>query len=265
MICFESGLSSDLRVMLSIAGHDPGGGAGMQADLEAAIAMGVQPVSIISCLTVQDSANVYRLEPVDTELLGEQLACLLDDMPIHACKLGLLGSAGTAELIADLLQAGRLPPVVLDPVLAAGGGSSLSGKHLKEALRTRLLPHTHLLTPNLPEAQALSDQQNPADCAAALCQQGCEQVLITGGHSGGEMVCNQLFDSSGLLQEWHWPRLPGEYHGSGCTLASATAALLAQGIDRLVALEQAQRFTWQSLAQARRIGRHQRTPARHGR
>ncbi len=254
---------SDLPVMLSIAGHDPSGGAGIQADLESAAALGVQGLSLISCLTVQDSGNVRRLQPVDSDLIGEQLDCLIEDIPIDALKLGLLGSQETLELIAQRITDGHLPHPVVDPVLAAGGGLSLTGERLIEALRQRLLPLTRLLTPNLPEAQQLSGQQSLADAAAALCQSGCQQVLITGGHNDEASLINRLYDANGLVQEWNWPRLPGRYHGTGCTLSSAIAALLGKGIEPITALQQAQEFTWQSLAEARRIGHHQLTPARH--
>jgi hydroxymethylpyrimidine/phosphomethylpyrimidine kinase len=256
-------LHSDLPVLLSIAGHDPSGGAGIQADLESAAAFGVQGLSIISCLTVQNSANVRRLQPVELELIAAQLDCLLEDMPIHGLKLGLLGSVGLIDWLGQQLAQARLPTPVLDPVLAAGGGLELSDAELIAALR-RLLPQVRLLTPNLPEAQRLSGQQELADCAAALCQLGAEAVLISGGHNPDTELVNRLYDASGLIQEWAWPRLPGAYHGSGCTLAAASAALLAKGCDLIIALEQAQQFTWNSLAQARRIGQHQLNPGRYG-
>lgn len=253
---------SDLPVLLSIAGHDPTGGAGIQADLETAAALGVHCASLISCLTVQDSGNVARLAPIAAELIAQQLDLLLTDLPVDGCKIGLLGSPETARLLADRVASGKLPPLVLDPILAAGGGTALATQALIDTIKLALFPFTRLLTPNLPEACILSGRRTASDAAAALCDLGCEQVLITGGHEPGNTLRNQLYGPQGLLEEWHWPRLPGNYHGSGCTLASACAALLAKGVPLLAALDEAQRFTWHSLASARRIGRQQLFPNR---
>lgn len=257
---------SDLPVMLSIAGHDPTGGAGIQADLETAAALGVHGASLISCLTVQDSHNVQALEPIATSLLQRQLECLLADIRPQAVKLGLLGSSDTMKLIAGYAKEGHLPNLVLDPVLAAGGGKSLSDGDYLQTLTSELLPQCLLITPNLPEALALSGKKDPAEAAAWLCDRGCAWVFISGGHSpdkGGQLI-NSLYNAQGQQQSWRWPRLPGDYHGSGCTLASAIAALLAKGLALELALQEAQAFVWRSLAQARHIGSGQLFPGRTG-
>lgn len=261
----QSSYPSDLPVMLSIAGHDPSGGAGIQADLETAAVLGVHGCSLITCLTLQDSHNVRALQPIDNAFIERQLELLLADIPVHACKLGLLGSPDTMDVIASFARTGRLPNLVLDPVLAAGGGTVLGNDDYRQAMTRLLLPQSLLITPNLPEAQALSGQQTPADCAAWLCDQGCDWVLISGGHSPDDQhqVVNQLYGQQGLVRAWPWPRLPGDYHGSGCTLASACTALLAKGLVLETALDQAQAFTWRSLSQAHRIGQGQLFPARH--
>lgn len=255
---------SDLPVMLSIAGHDPTGGAGIQADLETAAALGVHGTSLVSCLTVQDSHNVLALEPVNTSFLQQQLDCLLADIRPQAVKLGLLGSSETIRLIAGYARAGRLPNLVLDPVLAAGGGKSLSDDDYLQTLTRELLPQCLLITPNLPEALALSGKQDQAEAAAWLCDQGCAWVFISGGHSPDEkgQLINSLYNAEGLQQSWRWPRLPGDYHGSGCTIASAIAALLAKGLALELALQEAQRFVWRSLSEARHIGSGQLFPNR---
>lgn len=255
---------SDLPVMLSIAGHDPTGGAGIQADLETAAALGVHDTSLISCLTIQDSHNIQALEPVATSLLQRQLECLLADIKPQAVKLGLLGSSDTMRLIAGYARAGHLPNLVLDPVLAAGGGKSLSDGDYIQTLTTELLHQCLLITPNLPEALALSGKEDPAEAAAWLCDQGCAWVFISGGHSPDEdgQLINSLYNAQGLQQSWRWPRLPGDYHGSGCTFASAIAALLAKGLTLELALQEAQAFVWRSLSEARRIGSGQLFPNR---
>ena len=253
---------ADIPVMLSIAGHDPCGGAGIQADIESAAAFGVHTATVITCLTVQDSVNVHALEPVSTELLKQQIETLLADIPINSCKIGLIGSAETAELLASLLKEPGFPPVVFDPVLAAGGGTDLSGERLLDTIRRRLIPSTTILTPNLPEAQRLTNRETHGDCAAELIQGGCANVFITGGHDDADTVINRLYNQQGLMEEWEWPRLPNSYHGSGCTLAAAIAALLAKGVSLRIAVEQAQHFSLRALTSAVTIGRGQLIPKR---
>lgn len=255
-------LFSNNPVMLAAGGHDPCGGAGIQADIEAAAAMGVHAVTALTCLTIQDTGNVCGMEPTDPGLLRRQIETLFADIPIHCCKIGLIGSDGAARVLAELLGAPDAPPLVLDPVLAAGGGANLSGERLIESIRAELIPKCSLLTPNLPEAQRLSGRSTPGDCAAELTRLGCAHVLVTGGHEETDRVINRLYDANGLVNEWEWPRLPHGYHGSGCTLAGAAAALLAKGIDLANAVEQAQRFTWRTLADAMQLGRAQLIPRR---
>ncbi len=251
---------SESPVMLALSGHDPCGGAGIQADIETGTEFGIRVLALISCLTVQDSGNVYQYQPLDPEWLEAQWTTLRADIDFQICKVGLLGSSSIAKWLAKKKD---LPPLVLDPVLTAGGGAKLANNGLTSILCQRLLPRTWLLTPNLPEAQALSGQLTAEDCAQSLCDMGCASVLITGGHDTGNEVINRLFNANGLVADWAWPRLPLGYHGSGCTLASACAALLAKGIPLPMAVEQAQSFTWQTLLNARQIGRHQAFPLRH--
>lgn len=254
-------LLPDIPLMLSIAGHDPCGGAGIQADAESAASLGVHAATIITCLTIQDTANVYAIEQISPEILRRQFETLAADLRIESCKIGLIGFAETAELLAELLD-GSAFPLVLDPVLAAGGGADLASAQLEKTIRHRLIPMTTLITPNLPEARRLTGQLSSDDCAAELIQNGCANVLITGGHDHDDTVINQLYDHHGLVGKWEWPRLPGDYHGTGCTLSSAIAALLAKGVELYAAVEQAQRFTQQTLLSAVTMGHGQRIPKR---
>ena len=223
-------------VVLAVGGHDPVGGAGIQADIEAIAALGSYAATALTCLTVQDTENVLALHPVESWILRAQINAVLDDLPVAVIKVGLLGSVAAVNTLADVLEAHADIPVVLDPVLAAGGGTALSDEALIEAVRVRLLPATFLLTPNTVEAGRLAGESGLEASAAVLLARGARHLLVSGGHERGEEVVNHYFGPDGAREEWRWPRLEGEYHGSGCTLASACAALLARGLPLGMAL-----------------------------
>lgn len=248
---------------MTLAGHDPGGGAGIQADIEAIASQGCYPVSVITCLTVQDTCDVQRIEPVADYLIEQQAEGVLADMPVAAFKIGLLGSMDVVEAVHRILLQAPDVPVILDPILAAGGGKSLSSDILVEAIREYLLPLTTLLTPNVPEAMRLAMAgETLEEQAASLLDQGCEYVLLTGTHAETEQVENALYGDGRRLRTWSWERLPGTYHGSGCTLASACAANLAKGMEISKAVAVAQAYAWGSLQAGRMIGRGQWVPDR---
>lgn len=251
---------NEIKAVLCLSGHDPTGGAGVQADIETLRGLGCHPLTLVTALTVQDTVDVLDIRPQkETEFLA-QADCLLGDMAPAALKIGLLGSCGIANSVAALLS--RLPqiPVVLDPILAAGGGKRLARAELMELMKAKLFPQVTLLTPNTMEARELTGRGSPDECAAELIDMGCKNVLITGTHETGPDVVNRLYGE--LTMEWPWPRLPHTYHGSGCTLAAALAALLAQGWSLDSAAYQAQRFTYESLRSAYPLGRGQYLPNR---
>jgi hydroxymethylpyrimidine/phosphomethylpyrimidine kinase len=251
-------------VLLCLGGHDPVGGAGIQADIETIAALGGHAATVVTCLTVQDSRNVRRLEAVSSAMLREQAEAVLGDMAVAAVKIGLIGSAALVPVIAELLRRHPDLPVVLDPVLAAGGGTELAGADLLAAIREQLLPRTTLITPNLAEAQRLTGATEPDACADALLAAGCQAVLLTGADSAGDApeVLNRLYRPGQRTEHWHWPRLPHSYHGSGCTLAAACACLLAQGLALTEAAAQAQAFTDAALRAGWRPGHGQHLPWR---
>ncbi len=249
-------------VVLCFSGHDPSGGAGIQADIETIFSHCCHPASVITCLTEQDSRNVKKLIPQHPDDIISQAETLLADFDVAAIKIGLIGSASAARAIAHVLAQCPGMPVVLDPVLAAGGGTELAGQELIDALVELLLPLTTIVTPNSAEARHLSGQQDLRDCARWLQQKGAEHVLITGTHEDSKLVHNRLFMPDNLSETFNWERLPHSYHGSGCTLASAIAALLARGLDMFTAVNEAQEFTWQALAAAYRPGHGQHNPNR---
>jgi hydroxymethylpyrimidine/phosphomethylpyrimidine kinase len=240
--------------VLVFSGLDPSGGAGIQADIEAIAAQGAHALPIVTALTVQDNERVREVAPVDAGLLARQAALLLETMPIRAVKLGIPGNRANAEAIAGIVLRLRAHepalPVVLDPVLASGHGNPLARGDAIAALAPLLAVAT-VATPNRPEAAALSGAM------------ACPHVLVTDGHGDGDGgdVVNRWHSRDGV-REWRWPRLPGEFHGSGCTLAASLAARLALGDPMAQALERAQRCCNQALADSYAIAGGQRIPRR---
>ncbi|MEW6415008.1 MAG: hydroxymethylpyrimidine/phosphomethylpyrimidine kinase [Pseudomonadota bacterium] len=255
-------------LVLSFAASDPTGGAGIQADLLTLASMGCHPLSVITALTVQDTARVDDVLAIDAEWVADQARMLLEDVPVAAFKLGLMGSPESIAVIAEILADYPDIPVVLDPVLASGRGDDLATDDMIAAMRDMLIPQTSVLTPNSHEARRLalfeSDEEDLdlAACARRLTDLGCEYVLITGTHEATPRVLNSLYDAGGHVQTDAWDRLPGSYHGSGCTLASAIAAALAFGHDVPTAVREAQNFTYETLKAAFRPGMGQYIPER---
>jgi hydroxymethylpyrimidine/phosphomethylpyrimidine kinase len=261
--------SASPPIVLTFAASDPSGGAGLQADLMTLASMGCHPLSVVTALTVQDTLGVESVQPVDADWVADQARALLEDMPVDAFKLGVLGSLENIAVIAEIVSDYPDVPLVLDPVLASGRGDELASADMTRALRELLLPQTTLCTPNAPEARRLAqveddEDETPAldDCAARMVAQGCEYVLITGTHEPTPKVINTLYGKDGVVRTDTWPRLPGSYHGSGCTLASAVAAMLANGLDLPDAVREAQDFTWHALQKAYRPGMGQWLPDR---
>ena len=257
-------------VVMTLAGNDPSGGAGIAADIETLVSLGCHPAPVITALTVQDTHNVQALLPVESAQVLAQARAILADLPVAAFKVGVIGSADNAAALYTLFSEHPDIPVVLDPVLAAGGGTNLTSAPLLEAIQT-LLSCTTVLTPNSVEARRLTPEADTLEaCAMALLERGCRYVLITGGHESepSTEVVNTLYGNNRRLETWRWPRLPENYHGSGCTLASAIAALLAQihgsrsEESVLSALYRAQHYTWRSLQAGYQAGGGQRLPNR---
>lgn len=256
-------------MVLAFAGSDPSGGAGLQADIMTLSSMGCHPLTVITALTVQDSAGVEGVLTVDADWVSDQARALLEDMPVAAFKIGLLGSVENIAAIAEILSDYPHIPLVLDPVLTSGRGDDLANEEMIVALSELLLPHTTILTPNSLEARRLvqdedieDDDPDLAESARRLIDAGAEYVLITGTHEATTMVVNTLYGESGIVRADSWERLPGSYHGSGCTLASAIAANLANGLDIEDAVRDAQEYTWQALANGFRPGMGQYLPDR---
>jgi hydroxymethylpyrimidine/phosphomethylpyrimidine kinase len=227
----------------------------LQADLLTLAALGCHPLSVLTGLTVQDTSGVEHLEAIPADLVARQARALLAETPVAAFKAGVLASAENVRAVAAIVARHAGTPLVVDPVLASGRGDALAGNAVRKAMLEALVPRTTLLTPNTLEAERLGGAQQLLDL-------GARYVLVTGTHDQTAEVINRLYDAGGLVREDRWPRLPGSYHGSGCTLASAVAAALAKGRSMPDAVRDAQEYTWQALAAGFRSGAGQLLPNR---
>ena len=241
----------------------------MQADIMTLASMGCHPVSVITAITIQDTTGVDDMQPVDGEWIADQARAVLEDIPVAAFKVGVLGSVEAVAAVAEVVSDYPEVPLILDPVLASGRGDELATENIIAAIRELLIPQTTVLTPNSLEARRLAaddgnEQDDPdiAECTRRLLATGCEYVLVTGTHENTAEVVNTLYSSDGVVRSDAWPRLPGSYHGSGCTLASALAATIANGLEIPEAVRDAQEYTWQTLKNAFRAGMGQYIPDR---
>ncbi|MGJ0485304.1 MAG: bifunctional hydroxymethylpyrimidine kinase/phosphomethylpyrimidine kinase [Methylomicrobium sp.] len=249
-------------VVLCFSGHDPSGGAGVQADIETLVSHRCHAASVITALTEQDSRNVKKLLPQTPEDIVSQAHTVLADLDVKAFKIGLIGHYQVAEAIHSILQEHPQIPIVLDPVLAAGGGKAMSDSNLLDAIVDLLLPLTTVLTPNSQEARTLAGLEDLDECGLALLEKGCTYVLITGAHETTPNVSNRLYHDRRCIETYRWDRLPESYHGSGCTLAAAIAGLLAQGLSPAQAAYEAQEYTWNALHHGYLPGKGQHNPDR---
>jgi len=245
--------------VLIIAGSDSGGGAGIQADIKTVTMLGGYAATAITALTIQNTLGVSGVHAAPLEVVEAQARAVLDDIGADVIKTGMLGDAPTVELVARLIEEAALPAVV-DPVMVAKGGAALLAQDAVRAVRERLLPRAALLTPNAPEAEALTgiavaspDDQRRA--GEALLQAGAQAVLMKGGHLPGERVVDILMTASGETV-FEAERIQTRHtHGTGCTLASACATGLAQGLSLTDAVARAWAYVQEALARAPGLGK----------
>jgi hydroxymethylpyrimidine/phosphomethylpyrimidine kinase len=238
------------RVALSIAGSDPSGGAGIQADLKTFHQFGVYGEAIPTLITVQNSVRSSRVEVLEPGLVAEQIAAVLEDMPPHAAKTGALGSAAVVRVVAEAARAFAFP-LVLDPVMSGKHGLALGQSDMLPVLRTELIPLAALLTPNLAEAEALTglriaSLEDMRNAARELIRLGARAVLIKGGHLAGDPVDIGL--DGGSFREFAGERIDTRHtHGTGCTYSAAITAGLARGIPLWEAVAVARRFVQEAI------------------
>jgi len=252
-----------IPVVLVVAGTDSSGGAGMAADIQTVSSLGCHPAMVVTAVTAQDTASVKQFSIVEPELIVAQARAVLEDLPVAAIKTGMLGDTATVTAIASIVADYPHIPLVVDPVLASNAGDSLAEAPIEEAIRVMLAPHARVMTPNGPEARRLAPNADTLEaCAHEIMSCGAEYVLVTGGHEGGGTVVNRLFGGSRHLDDISCPRVAGEFHGSGCTLASAIAANLAHGLPVPAAVSGAVDFTYKSIKHGYRPGMGQHVPDR---
>jgi hydroxymethylpyrimidine/phosphomethylpyrimidine kinase len=250
-------------VVLIFAGNDPTGGAGMAADCLTLSSFGCHPAPVITAITAQDTTGVKQFTCIDTSMIIAQARAVLEDMPVAAFKIGMLGNAAIVSAVASIVHEYPEIPLVVDPVQMSGAGDSLAEEPLDDILRSLLLPRATLITPNSLEARKLAPGADTIDaCAHELMEIGCDYVLITGTHEPTSQVINRLYAHSRLLETFTTDRLPQEFHGSGCTLASACAAGLAHGLESRAAVAEALRYTYNTLKSGHRFGMGQHVPNR---
>jgi hydroxymethylpyrimidine/phosphomethylpyrimidine kinase len=247
--------------VLIIAGSDSGGGAGIQADIKTVTMLDAFAATAVTALTAQNTLGVFGVLAIAPEFIRRQIEVVLDDIGADAVKTGMLHDAGVIEAVAEVLgERASSIPLVVDPVMVAKGGAPLIEPGAIEALTHLLVPQAAILTPNLPEAEILLGR--PIDSLAAmqsaaeqLLGLGCRAVLLKGGHLAGDTVYDVLATAAGL-RVWESPRIDSRHtHGTGCTLASAIAAGLAQGLGVDAAVERAREYVRRAILSAPGLGR----------
>lgn len=247
--------------VLIIAGSDSGGGAGIQADVKTVTALNGFAATAITALTAQNTLGVQSIEEVSADFVIAQIRVVLEDIGADALKIGMLHRREIVEAVADFFDAQEyLPPVILDPVMIAKGGAALVSGDASEAIKSRLIAsHTHILTPNIPEAEELTGMtiETLSDMEKAgrkLLEMGPTAVLMKGGHQQGEYVVDLLVSPEGV-QTFSHPRFDTRHtHGTGCTLSSAIATGIAQGLPVKKAVERALKYVHTAIEQAPGIG-----------
>lgn len=245
------------QAVLALSGLDPCAGAGIVADIEVINHFSLTPLSIITTLTVQNTATVKAVQAVDADLIVAQFNHLQDDIDFKVVKIGLLSSAAQIKAIARLAFD---KTIVLDPIIKSSVGNGLLSADLVDVLVSELLPIAKIITPNVAELRALSNEMNEQKAVEKL---GCEWILLTTTDDCEGQIEHRLYHQSQCIKRFHYAKLSGSYHGSGCTLSSAISALLALDMEVERACEQALDYTYQTLLQAKKVGKIQYHPNRH--
>ena len=245
--------------VLLFSGLDPSGAAGVSADIETINQFGITPLPIITTLTVQNTQNVTFLEATNNSLIQAQFKSIKEDIDFKVVKIGLLGSSSQIKTIAKLLINRTGLFIVLDPIIVSSSDNELSTDSMIEAMRNDLIPLCSLLTPNLSELSSLAPGLNEQSAVASL---KCPWVLVTTSDSSEVEIEHRLYHHSNLVSKFTYKKLPGNYHGSGCTLSSAISALIATDVSVEDSCRRALDYTYQTLLNAKKLGKMQYHPNR---
>jgi hydroxymethylpyrimidine/phosphomethylpyrimidine kinase len=249
-----------VRVALTIAGSDPSGGAGIQADLKTFAAHGVYGLSVVTAITAQSTTGVTSSEAVAADVVTAQIETVVSDIAPHAVKTGMLPNAAVVEAVAAAVEDLDLPLLVVDPIMVATSGTRLTDDEAIAMLKSELLRRAFLVTPNVPEAEALAGiriatEEHRREAAARIVAMGANAVLITGGHFDSPAIIDLLYDGH-RFEEFHAERIAGpDLHGTGCTFSSALTALLATGASLSAAIPKAQAYVAGAIRQAAGLGK----------
>lgn len=256
--------------VLTFGATDPVGAIGIQADLACFAAMGCHGLSVVTAMTIGDTARIEDHEVTDAEWVADQARVVLEDMPVAAFKVGTVGSVENVSVIAEIVSDYPDLPLVLDPFITALPDDAQEGDDLLMAVRELLVPQTTVMLLSVVELTRLAETWREASAedtlafdAMRLIEHGCEYVLVTGTPCELQQVANTLFSEAGVVRHDSWPRLPGTFTGAGSTLSATLAALLANGLDVPEAAFEAQEFTHAALAGAQRLGMGKLVPDRY--
>lgn len=247
--------------ILSFAAADPTCGAGLHADILTIATLGATPLAVTTGVIVQNTSLFEGFLPTDDDWIADQARAVLEDIPVHAFKVGALGNVEAIVAVTEVLADYPDIPVVYDPTLMLGSSSPLADEDFLATIGELLLPLTTVITPSLLEARHLVQDEeegdedlSAADCARRLLELGCDHVLISGRHEQAAQIVNTLYGARGVVRTDAWERLPGSFHGAGNTQSAALASYLGQGMTLSDAVYQAQLFTWNALSKSFRPG-----------
>jgi hydroxymethylpyrimidine/phosphomethylpyrimidine kinase len=249
-----------MRVALTIAGSDSGAGAGIQADLKTFAAHSVYGVSAVTAVTAQNSMGVTMVEPVPADLVTAQIEAVVSDFGVHAAKTGMLANAAIVEAVCAAVRDLDIPLLVVDPVMVAKSGDRLLDDEAMAAIKAELIAQAYVVTPNIPEAEALSnieirDDDSRREAARRIVEMGATAVVIKGGHLPGDEISDLLLVEDEFV-EFRQPRVAGRHtHGTGCTFAASITSHLARGHNLQTAVEGAQRYVAEAIHHAPNLGR----------
>ena len=252
-----------IPIVMSFSATDPCGGAGIQADIETLGTMGCHCVPVVTAITAQDTTAIYQFFPCPSRLVRDQARAILEDMPVAAFKVGMVGTIENVRAIHQILKDYPNIPVVWDPSLQMGLKGVPFDAALLEAFIALILPNVSICTPNIIQARLLAPGADTLDaCAQEIMAHGADFVLITGNHLNANKITNTFYGNYRRLEIFHYERFENAYLGAGCTLSASITGLLAQGIQPAACISQAQDYTMECLKQGYRMGMGQHLPNR---